>query len=85
MAQAVERTADNREVLGSNPSGPIFTLPYYFFYETFNFKPFLSIIEIFLQVSNNKFKHHIMLKCNKKTAFQKIYMLILGYYIMEQW
>jgi hypothetical protein len=26
-----------------------------------------------------------MLKCNKKTAFQKIYMLILGYYIMEQW
>ncbi len=26
MAQAVERTADNREVLGSNPSGPIIFL-----------------------------------------------------------
>lgn len=30
VAQAVERTADNREVLGSNPSGPIIFNVYIF-------------------------------------------------------
>ena len=39
VAQAVERTADNREVLGSNPSGPIF------------FKIQISLIFIFISYS----------------------------------
>ena len=36
MAQAVERTADNREVLGSNPSGPITFFRLFFKFQNYD-------------------------------------------------